>query len=57
MSKISENSIFYKSYLYYNLYVRYKALKKRNTYSQNQEDLFINDYFKEKNNGFYIDIG
>jgi FkbM family methyltransferase len=57
MSKISENSIFYKSYLYYNLYVRYKALKKRNTYSQNQEDLFINDYFKEKNSGFYIDIG
>ena len=57
MSKISEKSIFYKLYLYYNLYVRYKALKKRNTYSQNQEDLFINNYFKEKNNGFYIDIG
>jgi|TARA_B110000211_G_C13941470_1_gene491866 FkbM family methyltransferase len=57
MNKISENSIFYKLYLYYNLYVRHKALKKRNTYSQNQEDLFINNYFKEKNNGFYIDIG
>ena len=57
MGKISESSIFYKPYLYYNLYVRYKALKKRNTYSQNQEDLFINDYFKEKNSGFYIDIG
>ena len=57
MSKISESSIFYKPYLYYNLYVRYKALRKRNTYSQDQEDLFINDYFKEKSNGFYIDIG
>ena len=57
MSKISENSIFYKPYLYYNLYVRHKALKKRKTYSQNQEDLFINNYFKEKKNGFYIDIG
>ena len=57
MSKISEKSIFYKLYLYYNLYVRHKALKKRNTYSQNQEDLFINNYFKSKNNGFYIDIG
>ena len=48
MSKISESSIFYKPYLYYNLYIRYKALRKRNTYSQDQEDLFINDYFKEK---------
>ncbi|MDA7562133.1 FkbM family methyltransferase [Candidatus Pelagibacter sp.] len=57
MGKISESSIFYKPYLYYNLYVRFKALRKRNTYSQNQEDLFINDYFKEKNSGFYIDIG
>ena len=57
MSKISESSIFYKPYLYYNLYIRYKALRKRNTYSQDQEDLFINDYFKEKSNGFYIDIG
>ena len=41
MGKISENSIFYKLYLYYNLYVRYKALKKRSTYSQNEEDLFF----------------
>jgi len=57
MGKISESSIFYKPYLYYNLYIRYKALRKRNTYSQDQEDLFINDYFKEKSNGFYIDIG
>ena len=57
MSKISESSIFYKPYLYYNLYIRYKALRKRNTYSQDQEDLFINDYFKEKSSGFYIDIG
>ena len=57
MGKISESSIFYKPYLYYNLYIKYKALRKRNTYSQDQEDLFINDYFKEKDNGFYIDIG
>jgi FkbM family methyltransferase len=57
MSKINKNSIFYKLYLYYNLYFRHKALKKRTSYSQNQEDLFINDYFREKNKGFYIDIG
>ena len=57
MGKISKNNIFYKLYLYYNLYIRYNALKKRTTYSQNGEDLFINDYFKEKDKGFYIDIG
>jgi hypothetical protein len=57
MNKISKNSIFYKLYLYYNLYFRHKAFKKRETYSQNKEDLFINNYFKDKNNGFYLDIG
>ena len=54
---ISKNSFFYKLYLYYNLYIRQNALKKRSTYSQNQEDLFISSYFKDKNKGFYLDIG
>mgnify|MGYP001279314332 FL=1 len=57
MNKISPNSIFYKIYLYYNLYYRNKAYKKRASYSQDQEDLFINDYFKKIDNGFYLDIG
>ena len=57
MNKISPNSIFYKIYLYYNLYFRNKAYKKRASYSQDQEDLFINDYFKNLDNGFYLDIG
>jgi peptide methionine sulfoxide reductase MsrB len=51
------NNIFYKLYLYYNLYIRHKALKIRATYSQHQEDLFINDYFKDQDEGFYLDIG
>ena len=57
MNKISSNSIFYKIYLYYNLYYRNKAYKKRASYSQDQEDLFINDYFKNIDDGFYLDIG
>ncbi len=57
MNKISPNSIFYKIYLYYNLYYRNKAYRKRASYSQDQEDLFINDYFKNIDNGFYLDIG
>ena len=57
MSKILSNSIFYKIYLYYNLFYRYKAFKKRKTYSQDQEDVFINNYLKNIKSGFYIDIG
>jgi len=57
MNKIYKNNIFYKLYLYYNLYIRHKALKIRATYSQHQEDLFINDYFKDQDEGFYLDIG
>jgi hypothetical protein len=57
MNKISQSSIFYKLYLYYNLYIKHKARKVRSTYSQHQEDLFINNYFKEQDKGFYLDIG
>ncbi|WP_440655884.1 FkbM family methyltransferase [Candidatus Pelagibacter sp. HIMB1509] len=57
MTKILPDSIFYKMYLYYNLYIRNKAYKKRKSYSQDQEDLFINSYFKNIDNGFYLDIG
>ena len=57
MNKISPDSIFYKIYLYYNLYYRNKAYKKRASYSQDHEDLFIIDYFKSIDNGFYLDIG
>ena len=50
-------NLFYKPYLYYNLFIRHKIQNKRLTYSQFQEDLFINSYFKNKSDGFYIDIG
>ena len=57
MRKILPNSIFYTIYLYYNLYYKNKAFRKRASYSQDQEDLFINDYFKNIDIGFYLDIG
>lgn len=48
--------IIYKLYLYYNLYVRnFKYLIKK-SYSQLNEDFFIQKYFN-KNKGFFIDIG
>ena len=58
MNKIFQsNNILYKIYLYYNLFYRYRAFKKKPTYSQNKEDLFIDHYFKNLKNGFYVDIG
>ena len=50
-------NLFYKPYLYYNLYIRHKIQNKRSSYSQFQEDLFIDNFFRNKSRGFYIDIG
>ena len=47
----------YKIYLYYNLYIRHKCFIKKKQYSQWGEDLFIDGFFKNKNNGTYLDIG
>ena len=54
---INQNSLFYKFYLYYNLYIHHNCLKKRKYYSQAGEDVFIVEYFKNKDRGFYVDIG
>ena len=55
--KLHKNHILYKPYLYYNLFFHHKCFIKKYTYSQSGEDLFIGNYFKGINNGFYIDIG
>ena len=55
--KIKYGSSLYKMYLYYHLYIKEKFYIKRRTYSQNKEDLFISEYFKNKKQGFYLDIG
>ena len=52
-----KTSITRKIYLYYNLYIRNKAYKKRNSYSQWGEDQIIKDFFKDNKKGFYVDIG
>lgn len=36
---------------------RSKILVKRNSYSFESEDIYINEYLKNINNGFYVDIG
>ena len=52
-----KNSITYKIYIYYNLYIRNKAYRKRKFYSQWGEDIFLQKHFENKNIGFYVDIG
>ena len=47
----------YKIYLYYNLYIRHKCFLKRSQYSQWGEDLAIIEFFKNKKNGIYFDVG
>ena len=47
------------SYLRFKYY-KYKKrnfLKNSKYFSQEGEDVFLIDYFKDKNSGFYIDVG
>ena len=52
-----KNKIFYKMYLYYNLYVRNLKYYLRKSFSQFDEDIFLREFFKNKKKGFFIDIG
>lgn len=52
-----KTKLTYKIYLYYNLYLRHKGFLKRKGYSQWGEDKIIGEFFKNVNNGIYLDIG
>ena len=52
-----KTKLTYKIYLYYNLYIRHKSYLRRIQYSQWGEDQFINEFFKDKRYGIYLDIG
>lgn len=52
-----KTKLTYKIYLYYNLYIRHKCYLKRSQYSQWGEDQFITNFFKDKSDGIYLDIG
>ena len=51
------NKIKKKLHILHNIYIKHKYLKDKKTYSMDGEDLIISDYFKNKKQGFYIDIG
>ena len=52
-----KNKLTYKIYLYYNLYIRHTGYKKKASYSQWGEDHFIQNFFKNKDTGVYLDVG
>jgi hypothetical protein len=55
--KLQRGTLIYKLYLYYQLFFRYKLFYKRKNYSQFDEDLFLIDFFKDKKNGKFVDLG
>ena len=46
-----------KLHILHNIYVKHKYFKKRKTHAMDGEDLIIADYFKNKQKGFYVDVG
>ena len=44
-------------HIFHNIFIKHKYFIKKKTYSMDGEDLVIADYFKKKQNGFYVDVG
>jgi len=49
--------ILRKLHIFHNIYIKYKFFIKKKSYSMNNEDTVILEHFKDKKNGFYVDVG
>jgi len=56
MIKLFSN-LFENLHILQNIYIKNNFFLKRGSYSMDQEDLVVKEYFKEKNKGFYVDVG
>jgi len=56
MIKLFSN-LFENLHILQNLYIKNNFFFKKSSYSMDQEDLIIKEYFKGKNRGFYVDVG
>ena len=54
---ITRKSFLYVPYLYFKIFWLEKAWLKRKSYSQCGEDIFIKNFFQNKQKGFYVDLG
>ena len=49
--------IFRKLHIIHNIYIKHKFFIKKKSYAMDNEDIAVLNYFKDKKNGFYVDVG
>ena len=49
--------IFRKLHIIHNIYIKHKFFFKKKSYAMDNEDTAVLNYFKDKKNGFYVDVG
>ena len=49
--------IFKKLHIIHNIYIKHKFFIKKKSYAMDNEDTAVLSYFKDKKNGFYVDVG
>ena len=49
--------IFRTLHIIHNIYIKHKFFIKRKSYAMDNEDTTVLNYFKDKKNGFYVDVG
>ena len=53
----SISNLFEKLHILQNIYIKNNFFKKKESYSMDKEDLVVQEYFKNKTYGFYVDVG
>jgi len=49
--------ILRKLHIFHNIYIKHKSFIKKKSYAMDHEDTAVLDYFKDKKNGLYVDVG
>jgi FkbM family methyltransferase len=49
--------ILRKLHIFHSIYIKHKYFIKKKSYAMDGEDTVVLDYFKDKKNGFYVDVG
>ena len=49
--------ILRKLHIIHNIYIKHKFFIKKKSYAMDNEDTAVLNYFKDKENGFYVDVG
>ena len=50
-------NVLRKLHIIHNIYIKHKFFIKKKSYAMDNEDTAVLDYFKDKKNGFYVDVG